>query len=132
MTTCDYKIGATQGGMVRLPLLGVPDPWTPPFNEFALRSTNGDGIIRGDGYPNFVWAWPVLSQSQIQVLRAFVAANTASVKLYVRTRINDGTFADFYAVMALPVLSGEDGTPAPLDIPLYESATIHFSHAVAV
>lgn len=131
MSVCDYAIG-TGLPPVRLPLLNVPDPWTPPFNEFSLRSVNGDGIIRGDGFPNFVWTWPVLSQSQYNIFEAAIPATDASVKLYVRTRINDGTFKTFYAVMARPVFSGDDGTPSELDVPTYNNVTLHFSHAVAL
>lgn len=132
MIVCEYKLGLTLNGLTRLPDLGVPDPFVPPFNEFALRSVGGDGIIRGDGYPNFVWGWPSMNAYGLQRLRAFVTVGNASIRLFVRTRLNDFTFANFSAVMALPVLSGDDGAPAEGDVPNFANVTLRFSHLIAV
>ncbi len=69
MINCDYRIGATLLGIVRLPDLGIPDPFVPLFDPFSLRTVNGDGIVFGQGYPSFVWQWPALSVVQLNTLR---------------------------------------------------------------
>lgn len=127
---CQYKIGLTLLGIARLPDLNIPDPFTPPFDEFSLRTVNGDGIVFGQGFPAFVWQWPSLDLVQFNALCAFITAGAASSKVYVRTRLPDFSFATFYAVMARPIITGEDAMPSPEGVPQYNEVSVKFSHCV--
>lgn len=127
----DYKLGATLNGMARLPDLGVPDPFTPPFEKFSIRSQAGDGNIKGRGFPFAEWHWPSLTFAQVKRLTDFIPSTDASAKVYMRTRLNDGTFANYYAVLVRPVLTGEDGTPAEQDVAVFTDVKVKFIHMVA-
>lgn len=130
--TFDYKIGPTQLKMRPLLDWGIPYPTTPPHVEYPVRTTGGDGMVRGDGWPRTTWEWSTLSQPQLNRLRGFVTSGYLSATVYIRTRLNDGTFASFSAVLTLPDLTGTDGTPVAQDVGAYENVAMHFSRMVAV
>lgn len=131
-TICpEYMIGATLNGLVRLPDLGIPDPFVSTFDPFSLRSQAGDGLIVGRGFPVAGWQWPTLTFYQANQLAALVPSTDASAKVYMRTRKSDGTFANYYAVLVVPVLTGEDGTPVEQDVAVYTDFKVRFVHLVA-
>lgn len=127
----DYQLGATLNGMARLPDLGVPDPYVPTFDKFSVRSQAGDGLIVGRGFPVATWQWPSLTIDQANRLAAFVPSTDASAKVYMRTRKPDGTFGNYYAVLVVPVLTGEDGTPVEQDVAVYTDFKLRFIHLVS-
>lgn len=133
----EHKLGLTQAGMTTLELLGIPYPNHDPFNEFSVRYVRGDLSMRGDGYPEFTWEWVGLDYDQTyKLLEYFITLNTASKRVYVRTRTNRvGTgsrFQDYLATMASPILTGADGDPALQGIMAFSPIKVNFTGAVEV
>lgn len=76
---------------------------TVPRGRFYEASTfldKADGQIAAHGWPYAVWAFDVLTQAMINTLRTICPGPSGSV--YVQTRINDGTFAVYQAIMVWP------------------------------
>lgn len=128
----DYKLGTTLIGLTRLPALGIPDPWNAPYNPFSVRNQSGDGLIQGQGFPFTTWQWPSLSYAQAANLMRFISTDMASVKLYLRTRLPSGVFANFYGVLVRPVLDGTDGAPSDQQQDVFTEFSARWIHLVAL
>lgn len=112
----DYKIGATLNGMLLLPDWGIAYPENSYFEPWSSRQQGGDKVTRGDGFPFAQWLWPRgMTRDEYNILMSFISEDVASGHVYIRTRNNRArglAFANYYAVMNRPVLTGDGGQPS--------------------
>ena len=128
----DFKLGTTLAGILRLPDLGIPDPYEWTYNEFSVRAIKGTGLASGHGFPIVTWGWPNgLERSAMFALLNFLGT-AAGAFVYMRTLDNTWTqFASYYAMMTRPELAGTDGKPAPMLGKAYVPVTLKFTRMVA-
>ena len=81
----------------------VPCP-TSAIEEWSTIYVNSEGTFVGDGFPSETWTWDILTQEQVNKLKSFIgsAFGAASASIYLRTKLPDGTFATFTAIMQWP------------------------------
>ena len=94
----NFEIGTTLEGMTNLESLTTPI--TPPKSEYLpyARTVNlGNGGKRGTGSPVAVWNFPLLTVDERDQLKTFCP--DASGNVYIRTKLNDDSYADFSATM---------------------------------
>ena len=97
--TYEFKIGTTEAGMELLEVLGLP----APYYEYAASTgsiTLGDGSERAVGSPATSWHWGFLTAAQRTALKALCPGRSADV--FIRTKIDDETYADFQAIVVWP------------------------------
>lgn len=95
----EFKIGTTEVGMELLQDLGIPSP----YYEYATSTgslTLGDGSERAVGAPATSWHWGFLTATQRTALKALCPGRSAEV--FIRTKVDDNTWADFQAIMVWP------------------------------
>jgi len=106
MSVYSYEIGATSGGMTNLEsLAGLKRAPRSVFTLFPTEYVGGDGRTVGDGLPACKWIFDSLSQAQLNVLRNYVASGLTyvqSAQVYIKTRLDDGTYATFLGWMHWP------------------------------
>lgn len=97
----EFEIGTTFGGMTNVESLTTPLP-APKSNylPYARVHNRGDGGTRGVGFPIATWTFPILSAEQYNQLKSFCSGSSADV--YIRTKLDDDTYADFQAKMLWP------------------------------
>ena len=97
----EFEIGTTLEGMTSLEELEQPVP-LPQFDymPFARVVNLGSGGTRGTGSPVAQWTFQLLAIEEYNQLRTFCAG--ASTEIYIRTRVDDDTYADFQAKMIWP------------------------------
>jgi hypothetical protein len=97
----DFKIGTSEGGMTNIESLTTPLP-LPQFDflPFARTVHKGNGGMRGVGFPVATWTFQLLSLAEYTQLRTFCTG--ASAEVYIRTRIDDDTYANFFVKMICP------------------------------
>jgi len=94
----DFKIGTTEGGMVNIESLTTP--LEIPKSEYLpyARIVNlGNGGKRGVGFPMAIWTFPLLTLEQRDQLKSF--CTNASAEVFIRTKLNNDTYANFSATM---------------------------------
>ncbi len=98
------------------------------FNPGAIR-IRGDGSIYLAGYPSCGWRFSAMTRKQYQYLMSTytVGGNSYSGKVTIRTRKDDGTFANYNAVLLLPILPEVQRV-----LKLYRDVEIRFSRLVAI
>jgi hypothetical protein len=97
----DFEIGATEGGMTNIEALSEPLP--PPksnYLPYARTPSKGNGGTRGVGSPIAQWVFGVLTVEQYNQLKTFCPG--ASADVFIRTKLDDDTYADFEAKMIWP------------------------------
>lgn len=97
----DFEIGLTEIGMTNIEALA--EPLDPPKSEYLpyARTVNlGDGRKRGIGSPVAIWNFPLLTVEQRDQLKTF-CPNAAGV-VFIRTKLNDDTYADYQGTMIWP------------------------------
>ena len=75
------------------------------FRLFPVTYTGFDGRTVGDGRPVAIWRFDVLAQSELNALRAYLVSGSTylmSAPVYIKTRMDDGNFATFAAIMHWP------------------------------
>ena len=104
MAEYEYKIGATAGTMLYVEnILSVV-----PVGEFVrwpVAYVRGDGRTEGDGLAKAVWHFDIISQSDLNTLRAYVTSGATYLKsdtVFIKTRLDDGTFLTLTGVMHWP------------------------------
>ncbi len=97
----EFEIGATEGGMTDIGLLTTPLP-EPKSNylPYARIVNKGNGGTRGVGSPVAQWIFGVLTVEEYNQLKTFCPG--ASADVYIRTKLDDDTFADFQAKLIWP------------------------------
>lgn len=105
MSLTNYMIGSSLVTMVNVDtLVGMHLP-RGSFRLFPMVYVGGDGRTVGDGRPTASWRFDVLTQSELNALRAYLASGSTylmSAPVYIRTRLDDGTFGTFSAIMHCP------------------------------
>lgn len=94
----EFKIGTSAGAMTLLESL--TEPMVAPKSEYypyARVVNKGNGGTRGVGSPYAVWTFALLTVEQRDQLKSF--CTDASAVVYIRTKKNDDTYADFQATM---------------------------------
>lgn len=97
----NFKIGTTSGGITSLDSLSTPieDPKSS-FMPYARTVNLGSGGQRGTGSPVVVWEFALLELEQRNQLKSFCTG--ASANVYIRTKLNDDTFAVYQCNMLWP------------------------------
>ena len=99
--THEFEIGTSEGTMTNLAALDMPvEAPRSAYAPYAKLVRLGDGSTRGLGYPQAQWSFPLLTLEERDQLKTFCA--DASAVVYIRTKLNDDTYADFRAVMHWP------------------------------
>ena len=97
----EFEIGTTEGGMTNIQSLTVPlELPKSEYMPYARVVNLGSGGKRGVGSPMATWNFPLLTVEQRDQLKSFCAG--ASGPVFIRTKLNDDTYADFSATMIWP------------------------------
>lgn len=99
----EFEIGESLGSMTNLAELETPIVEETPrssYLPYARTVNTGDGGKRGIGSPVAVWDFPLLTLDQRNQLKGFCPGASATV--YIRTKLNDDSYADFQAIMIWP------------------------------
>jgi hypothetical protein len=94
----DFEIGLTEEAMTNIEELTTPLE-TPKSEYFPYaRTVNlGNGGKRGVGFPMATWTFALLEVEQRDQLKEFCP--DASAEVFIRTKMNDDTYALFSATM---------------------------------
>lgn len=101
MPQTSFEIGTDYGSLTNIESLTTP--LELPKSEYFpySRTVNlGDGGKRGVGFPMASWTFPLLTVEQRDQLKSF--CTDASNEVYIRTKLNDDTYAAFTATMIWP------------------------------
>jgi len=105
MSLTQYMIGTSVIGMVNVDtIVGMHLP-RGSFRLYPMVYVGADGRTVGDGRPTASWRFDVLTQSELNALRAYLASGSTylmSAPVYIKTRLDDGTFSTFSAIMHWP------------------------------
>ena|SRR5688572_22148272 len=97
----DFGIGTTLEELTNLSELTTPVEHPKSDHLPYARTVNkGNGGRRGIGSPVAVWNFPLLSLDERNQLKEFCPG--ASANVYIRTKLNDDSYADFSANMIWP------------------------------
>jgi hypothetical protein len=96
----DFEIGATSSTTnIESLTTPLPEPKSS-YLPYARTNNKGNGGVRGVGSPVAQWSFAVLSIEQYNQLKTFCTG--ASADVYIRTKLDDDTYADFQAIMIWP------------------------------
>ena len=126
MTVYSYEIGTTS---TTTNVQSLATPLYPPkgfYQEWSEAVDRANGLQASHGYAMAEWSFDTLTQAMIDQLRTFCPGKSANV--YINTRINDGTFDKFSAVMLWP----DDQLKKRTFNGFYQDITIEFRKLVAV
>ena len=94
----DFEIGTTEMDMENVELLTTPlDPPKSEYMPYSRTVNKGNHGKRGVGFPFAVWTFPIMTLEQRDQLKEFCP--DASGTVYIRTKLNDDTYAVFEATM---------------------------------
>lgn len=94
----DFEIGTTYETLTNVELLAEPlDPPKSEYYPYARTVNLGDGGRRGVGFPMAVWTFGIMTLEQRDQLKEFCP--DASGEVYIRTKLNDDTYAAYSATM---------------------------------
>jgi hypothetical protein len=97
----EFMIGTTEAGMVNLDALtvAVTEPRSE-FLDYARIVAMLDGSMRGLGFAAASWVLAITTLEERNQLKVFCPGPSANV--FIRTKKNDDTYADFSCVMNWP------------------------------
>lgn len=97
----NFEIGPAGGLMTNIESLGTPlEIPRSEYYPYARTVNLGNGGKRGVGFPMAAWTFPILTVEQRDQLKVFCP--DASGEIYIRTKKNDDTYANFSAMMIWP------------------------------
>ena len=97
----EFAIGTTLEEITNLSELETPvEHPKSEYLPYARTVNKGNGGRRGVGSPVAVWNFPLLSIDERNQLKEFCPG--ASAVVYIRTKLNDDSYADFSANMIWP------------------------------
>lgn len=103
MAVYEYSIGLTSAVVnletVFASIRGLRYP-RGEYYPWGSTVERGDGLILPHGYPTAVWTFDSLTWPAYNILRSYCPQKSAEV--YIKTRLNDGTYAKFKAIMEWP------------------------------
>lgn len=105
MSLTSYAIGVSLGAMVNIDTLVRMHLPRGTFRLYPVTYTGGDSRTVGDGQPVATWHFDVLTQAELNALRVFLLSGSTylmSAPVYITTRMDDGTFATFSAILHWP------------------------------
>lgn len=91
-----YRIGATEVGLTLLSTLNIVAP-KHTYKPYARTTILGNGRKKGLGYPEATWHWDYVTKDQRDAIRAYV--DNLSKEVFITTRVEDDSYADFSAIM---------------------------------
>lgn len=98
MPEAEFEIGTTEVGMTNIESLTTPlDAPKSEYFPYARTVNLGNGGKRGVGSPLATWTFGVMTLEQRDQLKTFCP--DASGTVFIRTKLNDDTYADFEATM---------------------------------
>ena len=112
----DYKIGSSVAALVNVKEIGVTDlprawdrvePYGMTFQEFTVYRQAASGREYGDGFPACEWSFATMHPDQMDALLDYIGDGHQSKTVYIQTRLRDGTYAIYEAIMHRPRV-GED------------------------
>lgn len=128
MSLTQYMIGASLMTMVNVDtIVGMHLP-RGSFRLYPMVYVGADGRTVGDGRPTASWRFDVLTQSELNGLRAYLVSGSTylmSAPVYIRTRLDDGSFATFAAIMHWPEDIASKRVPAGAGV--YQDVEIQFT-----
>lgn len=97
----EYKIGTTLVGLQTLVAqLGMQADPRHTFKEFALSVNTVAAGVKGLGRPQASWHWDFMSLADRNILKTYIQGRSATV--YIRTRTDDDTYANFLCTAIWP------------------------------
>jgi hypothetical protein len=117
-------------GRAKLTAQGIPNPDSYTYAPYSRVYVRGDGRPAGDGSGIATWTWEDISQEAVDRLLAYFGATDASAEVYIRTRIDTGSvaeFADFSAVMWRPTDDEGKTIQAKSRWPIWRSVMVKFT-----
>lgn len=102
MPVTGCKIGSTQPGLQYVEYIVSQPPCKCAFTRHPVLYQAIDGSTVGDGLPIARWTFKFLSQTEVNALRSYVhdgSTYLTSKAVYITTRLDDGSYATFSAVM---------------------------------
>jgi hypothetical protein len=97
----NFAIDETLEGLTNIESLAVPLPEPKstyqPYSRLVIK---GNGAAQGVGAPVASWTFALLSITEYNQLRTFCPG--ASAEIYIHTKKDDDTFADFSCTMIVP------------------------------
>ena len=135
----EYKIRRSAGStLFSFAKLGLPLPDQVVYTVASVYYGRADYSRVGDGYPQLVWVWDVLSRNKLAILLTLLdGADYADVVVRTDTRTGENpnpipAFTTFTAVMWKPLLSGEEGVMIARSHLAFQTVSINFRKLVAV
>ena len=131
MSLTSYRIGASVGGLVNVDtLVGAFAPRSI-FKLYPVSYVRGDSGQVGDGAPVVTWHFDALTQAQVNALRAYLYVGSTyllSSPVYITTKLDDGTFSTFSAVMHWP--DDPDSKKVPAGAGVFQDFELTFTNMV--
>lgn len=132
----DFRLATTlpdlqnADGRAKLINQGIPYPDGYTYAPYSRVYVRGDGRPAGDGEAMATWTWEDVSQETVDNILSYFAAADASASVFIRTRIDTGSvaqFDDFSAVMHRPI-DGEGKTVQNKSRwPIFSTMTVQFT-----
>ncbi len=116
MSKYRYEVGAAQAALLNVKELGKTtlthdwdrvEPYGMTFQEFTVYRQSASGKEFGDGFPACEWTFDTMHPSQMSALLNYIGTGKQSNTVYIRTRLRDGTYKPYEAIMHRPRV-GED------------------------
>lgn len=97
----DFEIGTTLIGMTNIEDLTTPlELPKSEYFPYARTVNKGNGGKRGVGFPMASWTFAIMTLEQRDQLKTF--CTDASGVVFIKTKLNDDSYAVFEAVMIWP------------------------------
>jgi len=103
----EYKLGSSLDNMAYVEsLVGTGNAPNGPKGmaivPWTLYRTAVSGRTYGDGYPTTEWNFSFLPYSAFAALMEYIGDGNQSAPVYIRTRDDEGTYANYHAIMHRP------------------------------
>lgn len=111
MAKYTYEIGTTSGNRVNVKDIGktaLPteadrvEPFGMTYHEFTVYRQSASGKEYGDGFPAVEWSFETMRPAQLDAILDYIGDGNQSATVHIKTRLVDGTYDTFEAVMHRP------------------------------
>ncbi len=125
MADYSYQIGATVGGKVNVESLETdfPPPTGSAVKPFSVFRTTVGGLEYGDGFPETTWHFDFLTRTMLDTLLGYLSAAAQSGTVYINTRLQDGSYVAYSAIMHRP----KQGNEMNWEIGGWREVTVRFT-----
>lgn len=106
-----YEIGTTPENRVNVKTLGSStlthdwqraEPYGMTYNQFTVFRQAASGKEYGDGFPATTWKFDWIHPDQLDALLNYIGDGNQSATVHIKTRLVDGTYDTFEAIMHRP------------------------------